>query len=516
MLQHEEALAAKTLLNGSTATTVSGTTEALELVRSREADGVLADAAAESEEEPEGEQAPPSPTLSPAISPLTTSRVMATDAVMEEWLFQQSPFSIPTAIADDQTDGQAASASAALSDLLCKRRNVQPAAEMASGGVTALELSARKPVAVAAMMLKSPVPPPPPPCFPVCGAGVLRNLNVAVDPTPCLVELAASAVSSARTAEAPEYPEDGAPAGEECQRLLPGLLTIGSFHSSSSRSSPGAYGSSRHDVGDEATATPREVSGRSPPSLARFLSPMSSCAPSPHKPAPPAAPASSPARVLPPSGGWCPQPACDRSAGQGGEVGEAAPLGAGAATPRDASAWFRAARRTLLPLDGPVLGRLPSLEQLIEVARFAEPAEARSAGAFACWCTPQCSGTQMQVALEVAAASSIPATEARLLSVPRPSMRGLRATSMDPLPVVSNLPCAAAASSKPSTAAAASDGCEEPKARPPHHFFRSSSLPALPRQAPALPSRAPSGDNAVDAAELLLARVVDPFGEDGR
>mmetsp|Transcript_90945 Transcript_90945/g.166964 ORF Transcript_90945/g.166964 Transcript_90945/m.166964 type:complete len:136 (+) Transcript_90945:1-408(+) len=39
------------------------------------------------------------------------------------------------------------------------------------------------------------------------------------------------------------------------------------------------------------------------------------------------------------------------------------------------------------------------------------------------------------------------------------------------------------------------------------------ALPALPRFAPpCLPRRAPSGDAAVDAAERLLARVVDPFG----
>jgi len=39
------------------------------------------------------------------------------------------------------------------------------------------------------------------------------------------------------------------------------------------------------------------------------------------------------------------------------------------------------------------------------------------------------------------------------------------------------------------------------------------SLPGLPRSAaPCLPTRAPSGDNAVDEAERLLARVVDPFG----
>lgn len=39
------------------------------------------------------------------------------------------------------------------------------------------------------------------------------------------------------------------------------------------------------------------------------------------------------------------------------------------------------------------------------------------------------------------------------------------------------------------------------------------SLPGLPRSAaPCLPTRAPSGDAAVDEAERLLARVVDPFG----
>merc|ERR1719198_427637 len=39
------------------------------------------------------------------------------------------------------------------------------------------------------------------------------------------------------------------------------------------------------------------------------------------------------------------------------------------------------------------------------------------------------------------------------------------------------------------------------------------SLPGLPRCAPpCLPTRAPSGDDAVDEAERLLARVVDPFG----
>merc|ERR1712217_863391 len=42
---------------------------------------------------------------------------------------------------------------------------------------------------------------------------------------------------------------------------------------------------------------------------------------------------------------------------------------------------------------------------------------------------------------------------------------------------------------------------------------RASSLPAPPRWAPpALPTRGPSGDWAADAAEALLARVVDPFG----
>jgi hypothetical protein len=39
------------------------------------------------------------------------------------------------------------------------------------------------------------------------------------------------------------------------------------------------------------------------------------------------------------------------------------------------------------------------------------------------------------------------------------------------------------------------------------------SLPGLPRSAPpCLPTRAPSGDDAVDEAERLLAKVVDPFG----
>jgi hypothetical protein len=40
------------------------------------------------------------------------------------------------------------------------------------------------------------------------------------------------------------------------------------------------------------------------------------------------------------------------------------------------------------------------------------------------------------------------------------------------------------------------------------------SLPAPPRCAPgALPDRSPSGDWAADATEKLLAKVVDPFGE---
>lgn len=45
-----------------------------------------------------------------------------------------------------------------------------------------------------------------------------------------------------------------------------------------------------------------------------------------------------------------------------------------------------------------------------------------------------------------------------------------------------------------------------------HSPALSIALPVLPKQAPALPERAPSGDSAADAVELLLARVVDPFG----
>lgn len=151
--------------------------------------------------------------------------------------------------------------------------------------------------------------------------------------------------------------------------------------------------------------------------------------------------------------------------------------------------------------------------------------------------------------MEASAARSVPATEARLLSVPRPSLRGLRATSAEPTPVVQLVkPLAAAKRSapanqspapamkppapaiKPPTAAEALAGraCRGQRQRrplaatlaalatadeeAPHPPQPLAALPSLPTQAPALPERAPSGDTAADAVELLLARVVDPFG----
>lgn len=295
----------------------------------------------------------------------------------------------------------------------------------------------------------------------------------------------------------------------------------------------------------------------------------------------PSAPASSPVRapaisVPASSGSWCETP-CESSEGQAGPEAanpppliNSAPPAAARPAPSEEGAWLRAARRTLFPRV-PLLGRLPSLERLIELV--IEPSEQSSTGSsLACCCSPQ--HARVAAAVDAAAASSIPATEARLLSVPRPSMRGLRATSSDALPA--QLGAFGAVSAKPpvptsvaDTAAADSrqvpnfvQGCKAryacSRAYSAEEMAKvvsqadamvalraaasvdvhaatvpqsvgaaavvaglgaksgpAASLPALPRQAPALPSRAPSGDNAVDAAELLLARVVDPFGEDG-
>jgi len=516
--------------------------------------------AAEPEEEPEGEQAPSAPVQLSPTPPLTPGRaVTTTDLSQEDWPFQtSSPFRPrddgPVVVDCSPADCQVTTMTAILQPPVLSLQPLVP-------------------------LLQPPVPPPPASCFPVCASGAPAYC----DSTPCLVELAASAASSSsRTTECLDGggAEDG-PAWEECERLLPGLLMPGTCRSGSSRSSPGAGGSSRCDVGGVAAASPREGPG-SNTSLARFLSPMSSCAPSPAKA--PTAPAPSPVRehVAPSSASssWCPPP--QQAGRNGGEVADILPHAAPAAandtttwppaTPRDAGAWFRAARRTLLPLSGPVLGRLPSLERLIEVADISrcfterpitEPAVASSAGPFACWCTPMSSAK----AVDFAAASSIPATEDRLFSVPRPSMRGLRATSTDCL--TAQLDRSRSADSTPRTMKplqSASSQCQPAPAtapdvrrvlRPPataqravavspsvcepvspiaaitaadvagyessalaseQHSLRLAPhalMPALPKQAPALPSRAPSGDNAADAAELLLARVVNPFGEDG-
>lgn len=520
----------------------------------------------EPEGEPEEEQVPSSPgpaSLSPSLGALELAQAIP---IEEEWLFQRSISISPSNIPDELQIGFASvvTGPSVARPSATDECNIPSATMLAEPHAPAGE-NDRGLLANEFAQVAAPVPPPPAPFFPVCSRGVSQSTEVAVDTTPCLVELAASAISSARTAEVVECPEDGIveegrPAGEECERLLPGLFLIGSCRSSSSRSSPAAGGSSRCDIGDEVTSTPRD----GPPVLSRFLSPMSSCAPSPPKPTPPPAPASSPAcgHTLPTSGSWFSPPPCESLSERGAADTEEPTSTAMPGTARDASAWFRAARRTLLPLGQPMLGRFPSLERLIEVAElsyFAEPSQnaPASRGALSWCCTLQPASAAMTV--EVAAADSVPATEARLLSVPRPSMRGLRATSSDALlsqmdsppttpiesksfvsaPTANRVDAETLAASeprkmlKPPVAApravalsqsvvpcalptAHTDGsCDSGIQKVRHRPSASRALlPALPRQAPALPSRAPSGDNAADAAELLLSRVVDPFGED--
>jgi len=369
--------------------------------------------------------------------------------------------------------------------------------------------------AATAAVLQPPVPPPPAPCFPVFAAGWGVG-----DLTPCIVELAASTPSSSRTACKRSPSGSIADESEECQWLLPTCVFQGTCHPASSCSSPGPTSRSSYcDLDAGGPATPADASRvRTSPGLARFLSPMSSWAASasPARASASPCPTSTPVRVpvltMPlSSGSWCPPLHASEADQETRSTAAAVTHASAASASRDFGAWFRAVWRTLSPLTGQ-----PTLERLVEVAELccsSEPAEHSSAGSFGCCCVPQLASK----AVEAEAAASVPATEQRLLSVPRPSVRGLRATSLEAMPTQltvrtstkSFADAVLPAESQTTPKAAMSTGAREVVLSP-------GSLPALPRQAPALPLRAPSGDSAVDAAELLLARVVDPFGEDGR
>lgn len=377
--------------------------------------------------------------------------------------------------------------------------------------------------AATAAVLRAPVPPPPAPCFPVRSAGALgANLDVAVDPTPCIVELAATASTPARSSRnispSGSLADENMPAGEECQRLLPGCLFQGSCRTTSSCSSPGLPSRSSHcDFDDGSSVTPGAAGCvRTSPGLARFLSPMSSWAASASpargssSPCPTSTPVRAPVLTTPlSSASWCPPLHMSQADEEtDGTTAAAVARPPAASASRGFGAWFRTAWRTLPP-------RQPTLERLVQVAELccsSEPAKESSAGSFQCCCMPQLASK----AVDAEAAASVPTTEQKLLSVPRPSARGLRATSLEAMPTQLTVRTATAsfahqllpAEPHMMTKAPLSAGGEEVELLP-------GLLPTLPRQAPALPSRAPSGDSAVDAAELLLARVVDPFGEDG-
>lgn len=445
-------------------------------------------AAAEPEEEPEGEQA---------------------DVSEEEWVFQK-PLSESTPV----------------------RQEVSPKSR---GKV--------------ATVVQFSVAPPPAPCFPVNEIGRKSSAEVPIDTTPCLVEIAATAsvataatetepaagledeTSSPTTASCPrafgeaESSETAAPDAEkglqrveeECERLLPGLAPDPS-RPVSGRSSPEVIGSSRCDFDDGSSAPPSGSSSlRSPRALARLLSPMFQ---SPGKAQPPSCPNSTPVRAptLTPASGstWCPPPTRESPAWRKPEEA-ASPAGTATGVPsvsssRDFGAWFRAARRVMLPLSGSPSGPRPASELLIaEMCCFGEPASGSSAGVLSWCCAPE--RARHPAALEAEAAASIPASEERLLLCPRPSTRGLRATSLEVFPTQllsppSKQPVAKAEVTPELTTSYKVQTADGILPSP-------AMMPALPKQAPALPSRAPSGDSAVDAAELLLSRVVDPFGEDG-
>lgn len=601
--------AAGTLLKVAAAVgEASGAGDAV-LVRLAKPDEAAAVAtAAEPEEEPEGEQAPASPILSPVAQPLTPIAVVARavakavdqvadeDEDDEDWLFQSRT---PIAACSPLSASEFCT-NAAVDIAVAASPPRAVGLHTAEDSAIRLCIGPRESTPTKTAMLQPPVPPPPAPCFPISAPGVERCLNVAVDPTPCLVELrrpSSSCASSARTAGTPEcfrdhdIREDAAPVGEECERLLPGLIEPSSHRTISSRSSPGASGSchSRADLGDAATPLCKEHAASSPRVLARFLSPMSACAPtcspSPSKWGGPPAPASSPAPVRAPAlmlpaapESFVPEPAesesfiPDPTGRTVPEIARPAPLVHSYSAPAAPAMPCDNARRTLFP-GRPMLGRLASFECFLELVT--EPSSSSSAGSLGCCCAPQ-RAARAPAAVDVVAASSIPATEARLLTVPRPSMRGLRATNSDALPAQLSDPSTSSSAAptfvKPAipatesnplaaepcelwnpmtvgkpvipldgmtkaareaeamaalrAAAAAADGLASRGREPPKAVAAiviaavpvadgPASLPALPRQAAALPSRCPSGDCAVDAAELLLARVVDPFGDDG-
>jgi len=518
---------------------------------------------AEPEEEPEGE--PSSPSVSPPPSPAAPARaaaaaevivVTADNAEEDEWAFHGPTASSPAFVAaadvifvaadHEQEDGwafhglTAGNSVAAIADPHAKLLVYTAAVVQDSDAPVATQSqresdltsrfqptvpSALAPVATQsqrendlASRMQPTVPPPPPPCFAIGSNHCIGNMSVAVDTRPCLVELAAaSASSSARSSDPLDcFGESGdveecAPAGEENERLLPGLFLLGSSRSGSSRTADDSSSRCAADnMGDSVAATPRKDVGCTPQTLACFLSPMSSCARSPAKPTGPLAPAPSP--VQPPpvpasdANPWYSSPMHEAKESLTGrrsvEVSTSAPSAASnqpiAAGRADDNTWFRAARRTLLPLSGPLLGRLPSLDQF----SFTDSA----------CCSVQCARSTV----EAAAASSIPATEARLLTVPRPSMRGLRTTSGEVAPISSPGRGRCEVPVSPLMVRSMT-----PPVLPGSEVVgnvlrrRSASMPALPSQAAALPSRAPSGDIAVDAAELLLGREINPFGEDG-
>lgn len=131
-----------------------------------------------------------------------------------------------------------------------------------------------------------------------------------------------------------------------------------------------------------------------------------------------------------------------------------------------------------------------------------------------CAVAPCVTSEQLATAMASEEASANVATEARLLSATamRVPLVGLRAAAEAAPPPAA---AAAPAPTPPRVAAARAPGEALPRASPSTVVAPPRQQPiVLPRAACALPERGPSGDWAADAAEELLAKKVDPFGED--
>jgi hypothetical protein len=346
------------------------------------------------------------------------------------------------------------------------------------------------------------VPPPPAPCFPVQKLVGEAAAEFTVDPTPCLVELAATSQEpkserSETTAEIPMQCEMQVEEfGAESELLLPDSNDAGCCQTPYASSS-GTCHSSRDFITPPSgvdsqslsrTDPRREYHPRSPLAVALLMSPsvsvscVSSSQPSPR----PAPPRCSPLVVAGPGS------FADVEQQQPEEL--RAPESAEFWPNCDETAWLRAARRTLLPLGVSPWGHSLDWEHLVESSSLA---------ALDCCCAPQVSRPSVvQTSGQCGSAGSTSydsdavAIETRLLQVPRPSLQGLRVAGAHPV---------LARQKASSTDVPQAFKVSQPKCP------RSTVLPALPRQAPALPTRSHGSDLGADAAEQLLAKIVDPF-----